>query len=207
MNKNIGGTEISDNWPWFEKILGYLRYLKIKKYIFCKHKPVCADIGCGCQGRFLRLISKYIKKGYGFDIRANDCRYGNVLIVNNEKYKGLLPMKDERADVVFMLAVLEHLPYGTFLVKEGLRILNQGGYFVLTTPTPAAKPVLEFLSYKLHLISEESIREHQHYYNKRELIECVVSDRACKLLKHQYFQFGFNQLIVVRKEKNKNEGE
>lgn len=103
-------------------------------------------------------------EGYGFDIRANEAKYGNIRIINNSKYDGKLPMKDQKVDCVFMLAVLEHLPINTFLVDEAVRVLKKGGYFILTTPTPMAKPVLEFLAYRLHLISEESIREHQHYY-------------------------------------------
>lgn len=43
-----------DDWPFFEKVLGWLRYMKIRKYIFQFHNPVCVDIGCGFNGRFLR---------------------------------------------------------------------------------------------------------------------------------------------------------
>ena len=97
-----------------------------------------------------------------------------------------------------MLAVLEHLPMENELVKESNRILKRDGLLVLTTPTPIAKPVLEFLSYKLHIISEESIREHQHYYSKQELIERLQRD-GFTIEKYTYFQFGFNQMIIGRK--------
>lgn len=188
-----------DHWPLFEKVLGYLRYFKIRKYIFRMKKPVCVDIGCGFNGRFLRSIANHIGGGYGFDIRANEAEYGNVRIINNTRYNGRLPIKDNRADCVFMLAVLEHLPMDTFLIDEAVRILKTGGLFILTTPTPMAKPVLEFLSYRLHFIEEESIREHQHYYNKKEL-ENIMAKHGCKIIKYQKFQLGFNELIIGEKE-------
>ena len=137
--------------------------------------------------------------GYGFDIRANEAKYGNIRIINNSKYHGRIPLKDEKADCVFMLAVLEHLPVDTPLLSEAVRILKKGGYFILTTPAPAAKPVLEFLSYRLHLISEESIREHQHYYPKKELQD-IMKRHGCRVITCQKFQLGFNELIVGKKE-------
>ncbi|MBR5419932.1 MAG: class I SAM-dependent methyltransferase [Lachnospiraceae bacterium] len=190
--------EFEDNWPLFERFLGYLRYLKIRKYITMVPKPVCVDIGCGFNGRFLRSISKKIRRGYGIDIRANEAVYGNVRIVNNSRFNGRLPIKDDRVDRVFMLAVLEHLDADSCLVEEGARVIKEGGYFILTTPTPFSKPILEFLSFKLHLISVESIEEHKHYWTEKELKDKM---EACglKVIKYKKFQCGCNQLIVAQK--------
>lgn len=192
-------ADYEDNWPVFEKLLGWMRYLKIRKYIFVVSNPICVDIGCGFNGRFLRNIQKQIGGGYGFDIRANEATYGNIRIINNSRYDGKLPLKDDKADCVFMLAVLEHLPVHTFLVEEAVRVLKKGGRLILTTPTPAAKPLLEFLSYRLHVISEASIREHKHYYTKKELLACMKKYN-CKIVTYKTFQFGWNQLLVGEKE-------
>lgn len=56
-------SKFNDDWPLFEKCLAYLRYLKIRKYIFRISKPVCVDIGCGFNGRFLRSIANFIGGG------------------------------------------------------------------------------------------------------------------------------------------------
>lgn len=191
--------QFKDDWPFFEKILASLRYLKIRKYIDSVSHPICVDIGCGFHGGFLRRIENRIGGGYGFDIRANEAKYGKVRIINNSKYHGRVPLKNEKADCVFMLAVLEHLPVDTPLLSEAVRVLKRNGYFIVTTPAPAAKPVLEFLSFRLHLVSEESIREHQHYYSKKEL-QNLMRKHNCRIVKCQKFQFGFNQLIVGKKE-------
>lgn len=188
-----------DNWPLFEKTLGYLRYLKIKKYLKEIDEPICADIGCGFNGRFLFSISDKIGYGYGFDLRANSMKSGNVEIINNQEFGGRLPLEDCSVDRVFLLAVLEHLDEASLIIDESFRILKKGGKLIITTPTVIAKPVLEFLSYRLHLISEESIREHKHYYTKNELQD-LVYQHDCKCEVYKVFQICFNQLLVGKKK-------
>ena len=121
--------------------------------------------------------------GYGFDIRANEAKYGKVRIINNSKYHGRVPLKNEKADCVFMLAVLEHLPVDTPLLSEAVRVLKRNGYFIVTTPAPAAKPVLEFLSFRLHLVSEESINSGRHFV--KNLFPC------CLVISINLLQLGF----------------
>lgn len=191
-------NEYEDNWPLFEKFLAYLRYLKIKKYIVGNPKLKCVDIGCGFNGRFLRSISNKIESGYGIDLRANNAEYGNVKIINNSDVDGKLPLPDGSVNRVFMLAVIEHLDMDNDLVFEGSRVLSKDGLFVITTPTIQGKGLLEFLSYKLHMISEESIREHKHYYSEQELRD-VLDKNNMDVYCYKKFQFGFNQLIVGKK--------
>lgn len=200
MGIEVKQEEVSyqDDWPLFEKFLGYLRYLKIKKYIQEIKNPVCADIGCGFNGRFLFSIAGKIGYGYGFDLKANNRKYGNIEIINNSSLDGRIPLEDDSVDRVFLLAVLEHLDDNAPIMDECFRILKPGGKIVLTTPTTIAKPVLEFLSYRLHLISEESIKEHKHYYTKNEL-QNILHKHNCKCEVYKKFQICFNQLLVGKR--------
>lgn len=143
-------------------------------------------------------ISKKIRKGIGFDLRANPIQRNNIEIVNNSMFDGNLPLDDKSCDRTFLLAVIEHLENTEQVISEGIRVLKPGGKIVVTTPTPLAKPVLEFLSYKLHIISEDSIREHRHYYNKQELLE-MLDKYGCEIEKYGKFQLGFNQIVVGRR--------
>lgn len=59
--------------------------------------------------------------------------------------------------------------------------------------------MLEFLSFRLGLISRESILEHKHYYNEAELKQ-ILARHGCKCEKYKKFQFGMNQMLVGRKE-------
>ncbi len=189
-----------DNWPLFEKVLGYLRYLTVKKYITDEGKPVCADVGCGFNGRFLFSIASKIKRGYGIDIRANEVEKGNITLINNSLCGGGIPLESNSVDRVFSLAVIEHLNDKdlALIFSESVRILRPAGKIILTTPTPLAKPVLEFLSFRLGLISRESILEHKHYWNKRELF-ALMERYGCEVVKYKKFQFGMNQLLVAKK--------
>lgn len=100
--------------------------------------------------------------------------------------------------MVCMLAVLEHLNYPLLMLKEIRRVLVKNGILLLTVPSHAAKPVLEFLSYKLHIIDEAEIRDHKRYFNKADLLD--LSQRAdLSLESHSYFQFGFNNFAKIRK--------
>ncbi len=200
--KQLGGymDKYDDNWPFFEKLLGCMRYRKIKPYLSKNDgRPVYVDIGCGFNGTFLFSVRRKIKKGYGFDIRANERQSGNVKIINNAECGGKIPLKAGVADRVFLLAVLEHLDKNNTVAEESVRVLKKEGQIIITTPAPIAKPVLEFLSYKLHLISEASIQEHRHYYNKQELID-LLDLNHCICETYKRFLFGFNQIIVSRKK-------
>ncbi|MDE6712827.1 MAG: class I SAM-dependent methyltransferase [Lachnospiraceae bacterium] len=184
-----------DDWPLFEKMLGTMRYGKIKKYVM--QDGVHCDIGCGYHGTFLKSISKQIKYGYGFDWKVTPGQEGNIELINNRGIDGI-PLDDQSCDRVFMLAVLEHLEDAEAMVTECHRILKKGGILVLTTPTPIAKPILEFLSFKLHMISRASIEEHKHYYSRTEMMEIF---KKCGFSKAKYrkFMFGVNSLAVVLK--------
>lgn len=98
-----------------------------------------------------------------------------------------------------MLAVIEHLSNPIAMLREIERLLVPNGILLLTAPSHAAKPVLEFLSYKLHIIDEREIRDHKRYYNKRDFIESLAQVPKLKLIQHNYFQCGMNNFLKAQK--------
>lgn len=98
-----------------------------------------------------------------------------------------------------MLAVIEHLSNPIAMLREIERLLVPNGILLLTAPSHAAKPVLEFLSYKLHIIDEREIRDHKRYYNKCDFIEFLAQVPKLKLIQHNYFQCGMNNFLKVQK--------
>ena len=67
-----------------------------------------------------------------------------------------------------MLAVLEHLSYPEDILKEIHRVLKKDGRLIITVPSKIAKPILEFLSYKMNVIDRLEIEDHKKYYNKKD---------------------------------------
>lgn len=73
-----------------------------------------------------------------------------------------------------MLAVLEHIEYEESILQEIYRILKPSGKLVLTVPSIWAKPVLEFLAYRLKIVDEHEIRDHKRYYSRKSLRSILV---------------------------------
>ena len=182
-----------------DKIFRDLRGNQILKYI--PDNSVVCDIGCGSNGQFLRKISSKIKKGYGFDIKAEYYKDDKIEIRENDLEKGSIPLKDETADMVVMLAVLEHLKEPEKIIREIRRILKNNGYFCLTTPSPKAKGILEFLAFKLKIINKNDIFEHKKYFSPKEIISLLMANGFRKEnITTKYFEFGLNILAFAKKD-------
>ena len=100
-----------------------------------------------------------------------------------------------------MLAVLEHLSYSEDILKEIHRVLKKDGRLIITVPSKIAKPILEFLSYKMHVIDRLEIEDHKKYYNKKDIFEAAeISNFIVE--KHKYFQLGCNNFAILKKNIN-----
>lgn len=191
-------SAISDKWTFFDRLIQTIRYRKVIDLI--PYGCVLADLGCG-EGDFLRYINikRQIAFGYGIDKKI---KYPNANIYQNLLFKEgdlnkRIPLDNTSVDVVTALAVIEHLYNPSIFVLEILRILKPGGVCILTTPSPIAKPLLEFMAYRLRIISEKDIRDHKHYFNEYDLSTLFKDFDPVKINR---FLFGFNVLIEARKK-------
>src|SRR3989344_7875763 len=156
----------------FEAFLAYLRSRFIKNKI--PRGTVICDLGCGYDASVLKSLSSNISRGVGvdFDVAENTERR-NIELVKADLNKAL-PLPSDNFDVVMLLATLEHIQHDHFLLGECFRILKPGGKVLVTVPTYANKPILEFLAFKLKLIDPEHVRDHKRYYDKRTLEDDLV---------------------------------
>lgn len=182
--------------PLLEPILRRLRIQRILPYIRQWKECALLDLGCGAGFALLKALSHFVERGVGIDGDVEELQWGNIRTYRIRLEK-VLPFENGSFDIVTMLAVLEHLDHPVEILKEVRRVLRPGGILLLTTPTPRAKPVLEFLSYRLHLVSEKEIRDHKRYYDGPMIRDCLA--RAdLHMVAHKYFQFGFNNFAVAK---------
>lgn len=177
-----------------EPILRRLRFQAGKKY-FNGRKNIF-DFGCGPHyGLYKYLIDQRIpfQSYVGFDplirksLKEKKCKIENEISKVNGKF-----------DLVTMFAVLEHVPYPDFDFSFLKKITIPGSIVVLTTPTKLAKKILEFLSYKIGIVSRREIEEHQHYYTREEIL-AKFQNIGFELVDYELFEFGANSLCVLRR--------
>lgn len=184
--------------PLLEYLFGYLRFRRAKKFLSYRKDLVVLDIGCGFNGKFLGKMTSLLKKGYGVDISINKRVNGKkieLIALNVEKP---LPFDDNYFDVVTSLANIEHLDVPEYSIQEVYRVLKPGGVLILTTPSTYAKPILEFMALRLHLVSVTEIMDHKNYFNKKSLV-VICRNAGFREIKHSYFQMFMNNSVYAKK--------
>lgn len=155
------------------------------------------DVGCGWEARLLHEVEPYVREAVGIDFKAPRLSHPKLKTVTMTLATEL-PLESASFDVVTLLAVLEHLSHPREMLLEIARVLRPGGQLVMTVPSKAAKPVLEFLAYRLHVVSEAEIRDHKRYYDRRSLAE-ALEGTGLRLDRHRYFQLGMNNFVLATK--------
>ncbi|MFH1509917.1 MAG: class I SAM-dependent methyltransferase [Candidatus Nealsonbacteria bacterium] len=182
---------------FLDKFFRWERFRKIIKHI--PRNSIVCDIGCGKEGVLLNKISKFIKYGVGFDKNIENKKKEKYELVKLEILEEI-PEEKETYNIVTVVAVLEHLLNPEEILKESHRILKKNGKLILTTPTPLAKPILEFLALKLKLIDRNEMEDHKNYFwpkdVKKILLKVGFKEQNIKI---NYFEFFLNGLIVAQK--------
>jgi SAM-dependent methyltransferase len=183
--------------PFLESVLSTLRFQKISDLINENSKIL--DLGCGYDAKFIKSIE--YKKGcffYGLDLSVDNSINSDRIKLISHDLNTKLPFENDSFDIVVSLASIEHLNNPNYTIREINRILKPGGKLLLTAPSVYSKPILEFLSYKLHIISENEIRDHKNYFNK-QLLSDMCQQAGFSHIKHKYFQFFMNNFLYSRK--------
>ena len=185
-----------------DKLIYHLRIRPVRPHL--TGVDCFVDIGCDYDAKLLRtLIKKYnVSKAVGIDliidpnIKNPKLRFEQKNI-NTEK----INLANEEADMITALALIEHLDTPEHLLNESFRILKHGGKLILTTPSPWAKPILDFLAHRLRIISRREIDDHKNYFNKEQLLEMLLSAGFKEnKIKIRSFLFGFNNLVCCVKD-------
>jgi 2-polyprenyl-3-methyl-5-hydroxy-6-metoxy-1,4-benzoquinol methylase len=176
-----------------------LRRMRIRQVLpYLNRYPDCRvlDVGCGWEARLLCSIEPRIHSGVGVDFKAPTLKTGKIETIAT-RLDASLPFCDASFDFVTMLAVLEHLDYPQEILRECARVLKPGGGLFLTVPSWYAKPVLEFLAFKIGIVNSDEIRDHKRYFNREDLVHLFGEIDELTLEEHGYFQWKYNNRIFA----------
>lgn len=183
--------------PFLEPILRKLRIKKITNHI-SKDCDLC-DFGCGTRALLLNTLKPYIRSGIGLDLKLESPSDSKITLIKcNLDYN--VPLKSDIIDMITSLAVFEHLNNPVNNLKEAYRILRKDGLLILTTPAPVSKKILEFLTFKLGILSIDTVGDHKNYFDKKILKDMLICAGFEKSkIKIKSFQMGFNNLVIAKK--------
>lgn len=189
-------SHFQDREPILEGFLSYFRFSRVARHIAQNSRVL--DLGCGYNGFFLRKNRDKISSGVGVDVLVDKNNLDSKIELISHDLNQVLPFEENSFDVAVSLANLEHLENPIKNAHEIFRVLKPGGLLLLTTPTTYAKPVLEFLSFKLKIVSEEGVRDHKNYFTREKLVG-ILKNAGFSYVKHGYFQLFMNNFIYARK--------
>ena len=181
-----------------DRMIRRLRSRRIARYVL--PGSAVLDFGCGRSNWFLNASARTIARGVGVDPNAPS--YGGVddAIISFHGTLGDYTTKHpgQQFDLITWLAVVEHLLADDALdaLRLSRTLLIPGGRLVMTTPTPRARPVLEFLAYRLKVISGDEIRDHKLYYDQRLLCELLIR-AGFTVTSYERFQLGMNSIAIA----------
>jgi len=161
-----------------------------------------ADFGCGSTAPLLRTLldAGLAGRATGIDLHPAADTADQRLTLVQADLNAALPLDDCSFDAVLSLATLEHLDAPELHLREILRTLRPGGMLLLTTPTARAKPVLEFLAYRLGVIDRAEIEDHRRYFSPATLAQALRdSGFAADSIRSGTFQLGMNNIVSAHK--------
>lgn len=188
-------------WTVVDRWLRRYRLGKVQPYIEAglAGRGVLVDVGCG-DGTMLRELSPKFSRGVGYDMKTPPSSAGNVEIVNVYIERSI-PLPDDTADVVTMIALIEHLHDPEPLLIDARRVLKKTGVIVITTPAPVCDPLLRTMA-ALRIVSREEIRDHKHYYSRSGLRD-LLARCGYEHVRAGAFQFGLNNYAVAHAKDEK----
>jgi len=181
---------------FLERFLSEMRFRQAIKYI--KYGQVVADLGCGFHGNFLRRVEGKIKLGIGYDVSvSNSSLPKNITLKKIDLNKNIV-IKKNYFDLVIALAVLEHIDNPEHFLKQIKLMLKKGGKVIITTPHKKGKNILEFISFKLGLVSRQEIMDHKNYFDETSL-KNVFKKAGLIKIKIDTFELGLNLITSAKK--------
>ncbi|MBI2434752.1 MAG: class I SAM-dependent methyltransferase [Candidatus Hydrogenedentes bacterium] len=105
----------------------------------------------------------------------------------------------QQFDTILLVAVIEHIYNQKHLMRELVSVLKPSGRIVITTPTPFGNDIVHRWGAAIGLFSTSARDDHIVVYNRKRF-EILARDHGLAIERYRRFQFGCNQLVVLRKQ-------
>jgi len=158
------------------------------------------DLGCA-EGAFFARRRDCAPGSMGIDpALPEDRRTEAGFLLKSGLFSRDMPPGAGGFDAIVMTAVLEHVPIEHLpaFSEAAARYLRPGGLLVLTVPSPRTDKILAALK-RLRLVDGLSLEQHHEFVTAATAR--IFSPPRFAFLRHQRFQFGFNNLFVFRRGK------
>ncbi len=182
-----------------DRLFRFLRVHTLRPHLPAGRAAIL-DLGCGPKPwfRYLEPAERERLNLTAVDQRAYPSVTDGLLTFVQANIESPLPFDAGTFDFVTMLALLEHLNDPAAVLRQVQRVLRPGGVLLLTTPTWRAKPILEFLAFRLHLIDQREIADHKRYFSASELRQLLVAANF-KIKTLRSFELGCNLIAAATK--------
>lgn len=148
------------------------------------------DFGCG-TGELARHLPAEVYLGVDSDTDSIQIARQNL---PRYKFGPTIP-ESETFDAIVLLAVIEHIPEPTSVLRMLKSKLLPKGKIILTTPYPFFEFVHN-LGAKAGIFSKEASEEHQPLLNRKNM-ELVALKSNLSINKYKRFLLGTNQLFIL----------
>jgi 2-polyprenyl-3-methyl-5-hydroxy-6-metoxy-1,4-benzoquinol methylase len=159
---------------------------------------IVLDIACGAG--FLKQFLPVDCRYFGVDrIQPRDTARFEQFTAADVTAPATLPELRQRlgmrADVITMLAFVEHIKNPESILAALKIFLSKNGRIILTTPHPMGRAIHDGLS-RLGLCSASAAAEHEQFMDRKSL-ERVALKAGYTMLHYRRFLFGMNQVVVI----------
>lgn len=180
----------------------YLSHRRMRRSVGGFGGKRIADVGCGYHAMVVRDLLHEVEHATLVDLAISDELKArpNVRALESRLPEALEHIPDATLDVVICNNVLEHLWSPETAVAHFRRMLRQNGIAVLNVPSWRGKRVLEFASFRLHVVPEVEIDDHKRYYSPHELWTLLVKGgfRPSEIKRCFTHKFGLNTYADCR---------
>jgi len=107
----------------------------------------------------------------------------------------LKPWLPGRADVITMLAFIEHIEFPGTILHALAEVLAENGRIILTTPHPSGRSLHDRLA-RFGLCSSSAAEEHEQFFDRSDL-EKIARQAGFFTVNYQRFLFGLNQIVEI----------